>query len=85
MDFSKLNSEFANMQVIIGKYNNIVNEINNRIRNNQRDISRFETKIKNTKDIIEKDLYKAYIDSIKNENIFIQGLIKCDDKNDKEK
>lgn len=85
MDFSKLNSEFANMQVIIGKYNNIVNEINNRIRNNQRDISRFETKIKNTKDIIEKDLYKVYIDSIKNENIFIQGLIKCDDKNDKEK
>lgn len=85
MDFSKLNSEFANMQVIIGKYNNIVNEINNRIRNNQRDISRFETKIKNTKDIIEKDLYKLYIDSIKNENIFIQGLIKCDDKNDKEK
>lgn len=85
MDFSKLNSEFANMQVIIGKYNNIVNEINNRIKNNQRDISRFETKIKNTKDIIEKDLYKVYIDSIKNENIFIQGLIKCDDKNDKEK
>ena len=85
MDFSKLNNEFANMQVIIGKYNNIVNEINNRVRNNQRDISRFETKIKNTKDIIEKDLYKVYIDSIKNENIFIQGLIKCDDKNDKEK
>lgn len=85
MDFSKLNSEFANMQVIICKYNNIVNEINNRIRNNQRDISRFETKIKNTKNIIEKDLYKVYIDSIKNENIFIQGLIKCDDKNDKEK
>lgn len=85
MDFSKLNNEFANMQVIIGKYNNIVNEINNRVRNNQRDISRFETKIKNTKDIIKKDLYKVYIDSIKNENIFIQGLIKCDDKNDKEK
>lgn len=85
MDFSKLNNEFANMQVIIGKYNNIVNEINNRVRNNQRDISRFETKIKNTKDIIEKDLYKVYIDSIKNESIFIQGLIKCDDKNDKEK
>ena len=61
MDFSKLNSEFANMQVIIGKYNNIVNEINNRIRNNQRDISRFETKIKNTKDIIEKDLLKMKI------------------------
>lgn len=85
MDFSKLNNEFANMQVIIGKYNNIVNEINNRIKNNQRDISRFETKIKNTKDIIEKDLYKVYIDSIKNENEFIKGLIKSDDKNDKEK
>lgn len=85
MDFSKLNNEFANMQNIIVKYNNVVNEVNNRVKNNQKDINKLELKIKNTKDSLQKDLYKMYVDSIIRENTFIQGLIKCDDKNDKEK
>ena len=38
MDFTKLNVEFANMQNTITKYNNILNEIKNRIKNNLRDI-----------------------------------------------
>ena len=60
-------------------YNNIVNEINNRIRNNQRDISRFETKIKNTKDIIEKDVDEKYFFS----NKAVEGMKKSHKKMNK--
>ena len=54
MDFKKLNVEFANMQNTITKYNSLLNEIKNRIKNNLRDISKYETRIKNTKKGVTK-------------------------------
>ena len=59
MDFTKLNVEFANMQNTITKYNNILNEIKNRIKNNLRDISKYETKIKNTREKFSENLEEA--------------------------
>ena len=44
MDFTKLNIEFANMQNIISKYNNLQNEIKNRIKIDLKDINKYETK-----------------------------------------
>ena len=85
MDFSKLNLEFANMQNIITKYNNLVNEVKNRIRNNLRDISKFETKIKNTKNILEKESYKMIVTSLKNETSFLENIIKEEEINEREK
>ena len=38
MDFSKFNNEFMNMQTMIMKYNNQVNEIKLRIKNNTKEI-----------------------------------------------
>ena len=46
MDFQKLNIEFSNMQNMITKYNELLLEIKNRIRNNLKEISKYETKIK---------------------------------------
>ena len=72
MDFTKLNVEFANMQNTITKYNCILTEIRNRIKNNSRDINKFETKIKNTKKIRN---YSKYYYLIHPSIIFILLII----------
>lgn len=76
MDFTKLNVEFANMQNTINKYNNLITEIKNRIRNNARDISKYETRIKNTKNSLEKESYKILVIALKNETSFLENIIK---------
>lgn len=81
MDFTKLNLEFANMQDTVKEYNKIVIKINCRIKENLKSISRFETKMKNTKNKLEKDLAHLYITSIKCENEFLQELVKEDKAN----
>lgn len=84
MDFTKLNVEFANMQNTITKYNNLLFEIKNRIKNNVRDISKYETKIKNTKNALEKESYKILVISLKNETTFLESLIKEEENNERE-
>lgn len=84
MDFTKLNVEFANMQNTITKYNNILNEIKNRIKNNLRDISKYETKIKNTKNNLEKESYKILVISLKNETSFLENIVKEEEQNERE-
>lgn len=76
MDFQKLNIEFSNMQNMITKYNELLLEIKNRIKNNQREISKYETKIKNTKNNLEKECYKILVISLKNEITFLENIIK---------
>lgn len=76
MDFTKLNVEFANMQNTIAKYNSLVIEIKNRIRNNLKEINKYETKIKNTKNDLEKECYKMLIVSLKNETLFLENTIR---------
>ena len=87
MDFTKLNNEFANMQRIISKYNSLQNEIKNRIKINLRDINKYETKVKNSKNAMEKECYKIMIISLKQETIFLENIIKesADNDNEKEK
>ena len=82
MDFSKLNIEFSNMQNTITKYNEMVNCIKQKIKNNDKEISKYETKVKNTKNILEKDIHKLLLDSIKNENIFLKQLVESEEKKD---
>ena len=85
MDFTKLNVEFANMQTTIVKYNNIVNLVEVRIKNNMKIINKYETKNKKTNDI-EKELDTLYIKLLKHENVFLNSLIrdnKCSTKEDK--
>ena len=82
MDFTKLNVEFANMQNTINKYNILLIEIKNRIRNNSRDISKYETRIKNTKNNLEKESYKILVISLKNETSFLESIIKEDEKDE---
>ncbi len=84
MDFTKLNVEFANMQNTITKYNNLVNEIKNRIRNNSRDISKYETRVKNTKSNLEKESLKMLVISLKNETTFLENIIKEEETNERE-
>lgn len=84
MDFTKLNLEFANMQNTITKYNNLVNEIKNRVKNNQKDISKYETRIKNTKSNLEKESLKMLIVSLKNETTFLENIIKEEETNERE-
>ncbi len=84
MDFTKLNIEFANMQNTITKYNNIQNEIKNRIKNNQKEISKYETKVKNTKNNLEKETYKLMVIAIKNETTFLESIVKEDNSNERE-
>lgn len=84
MDFTKLNIEFANMQNTITKYNNIQNEAKNRIRNNQKEISKYETKVKNTKNNLEKETYKLMVIAIKNETSFLESIVKEDNSNERE-
>ena len=76
MDFQKLNMEFSNMQNMITKYNELLLEIKNRIRNNLKEISKYETKIKNTKNNLEKECYKILVISLKNETTFLENIIK---------
>lgn len=84
MDFTKLNLEFSNMQNTIKKYNDIVNSINLRIKDNLKNINKYETKLKNTKNNIERDMLNLYITILKNENEFNDKLVKeCDDKIEK--
>lgn len=80
MDFSKLNIEFNNMQVIITKYNKMLSLVKSKIKNNSKEINKFENKIKNTKNSIEKESYKIVIVSLKDENVFLENLIKEDNK-----
>lgn len=82
MDFSKLNIEFSNMQNTITKYNEIIICIKQKIKSNDKDISKYETKIKNIKNIVEKDINKLMLDIIKNENIFLKQLIESEDNKD---
>ena len=76
MDFTKLNIEFANMQNVISKYNNLQNEIKSRVKNNVKNINKYETKIKNTKNSLEKECYKMLVISLKNETNFLENLVK---------
>lgn len=75
MDFSKLNIEFSNMQKIICNHNIQINEIKQKIKFNQKEISKNDIRIKNTKNNIEKYIYKILIEQIKNENLFLQKLL----------
>lgn len=84
MDFTKLNIEFANMQNTITKYNNMQNEVKNRIKNNQKEISKYETKVKNTKNNLEKESYKLMVIAIKNETSFLESIVKEDNSNERE-
>ena len=74
MDFTKLNVEFANMQNTIVKYNNVVNLVEARIKNNMKIINKYETKNKKSNDI-EKELDNLYIKLLKHENDFLNSLI----------
>lgn len=80
MDFSKLNIEFSNMQVVIKKYNEMQSNIRNKIKSNSKEISKFENKIKNTKNSLEKESYKIVVISLKDENTFLENLIKEENK-----
>ena len=75
MDFAKLNFEFTNMQNVVKDYNRIINLVNFRLKDNLRNVSKLETKIKNTKNKLEKDLLRLYITSVKCENEFLENLI----------
>ena len=82
MDFQKLNIEFSNMQVMITKYNKLLLDISNKIKNNIKDINKYETRLKNTKKNLEKESYKLIIVSLKNETNFLEQLIKEDNQNE---
>ena len=82
MDFQNLNIEFSNMQVMITKYNKLLLDINNKIKNNIKDINKYETRLKNTKNNLEKESYKLIIVSLKNETNFLEQLIKEDNQNE---
>ena len=82
MDFSKLNIEFNNMQNIIAKYNILQQEIKNKIKNNLKDISRYGTKLKNTKNKIDISISNLFITMLKDENEFLENLIKEQEKNE---
>ena len=75
MDFEKINIEFSNMQKTIIKHNEMFNNINQKIKLNDKNISKYDTKIKNTKLILEKDIYRLLLDSLKSENNFLKQLI----------
>lgn len=82
MDFSKLNIEFSNMQNMITKYNELLLEIKNKIKNNFKEINKYETKMKNTKNNLEKECYKILVISLKNETLFLESIIKKEEKNE---
>lgn len=83
MDFTKLNLEFSNMQNIVNKYNVLLENIKNKIKKNNKELLRLETKFKNTKKNIEKEYYNMMIISLKDEIVFLNNLIKEEDKDGK--
>lgn len=84
MDFSKLNVEFSNMQKTVTKYTEIIVLVNLKVKDNLKSISKYETKMKNTKNKIEKDIAHLYITMLKCENEFLESLVKeQEDKNEK--
>ena len=76
MDFSKLNVEFSNMQKTVTKYTEIIVLVNLKVKDNLKSISKYETKMKNTKNKIEKDMAHLYISILKSENEFLENLVK---------
>ena len=82
MDFTKLNLEFNNMQNIINKYNKMQNIIRNRIKNNQKEINKLESKVNCAKNSIEKEGYKFIIVSIKNEIEFLEKILMEEQKDE---
>lgn len=82
MDFTKLNLEFNNMQNIINKYNKMQNIIRNRIKNNQKEINKLESKVNCAKNSIEKESYKFIIVSIKNEIEFLEKILMEEQKDE---
>lgn len=82
MDFTKLNLEFNNMQNIINKYNKMQNIIRNRIKNNQKEINKLESKANCAKNSIEKESYKFIIVSIKNEIEFLEKILMEEQKDE---
>ena len=80
MNFEKINIEFSNMQRTILEYNQILSEIRNRIKNNYKDINKYEIKFKSTNNLFEKECYKLMISSIKNETLCLEKLINNDKK-----
>lgn len=85
MDFTKLNIEFANMQNKINEYNNLVALINNKIRDISKEIGKYDTKLKNTNSIIEKDFFSMMLNILKEEQNFLESLIVKETKDTKKK
>lgn len=75
MNFQKLNLEFNNMQIIITKYNKLLLDINNKIKENLKEINKYESKIKNNKNSVEVRCLKFIIVSLKNETEFLQKIV----------
>ena len=85
MDFTKLNIEFANMQNKINEYNNLVVLINNKIRDISKEIGKYDTKLKNTNNIIENDFFSMMLNILKEEQTFLESLIVKENKDTKKK
>lgn len=75
MNFQKLNLEFNNMQIMITKYNKLLLDINNKIKENLKEINKYESKIKNNKNSIEVRCLEFIIVSLKSETEFLQKII----------
>ena len=75
MNFQKLNLEFNNMQIMITKYNKLLLDINNKIKENLKEINKYESKIKNNKNSIEVRCLEFIIVSLKSETEFLQSII----------
>lgn len=75
MNFQKLNLEFNNMQIIITKYNKLLLDINNKIKENLKEINKYESKIKNNKNSVEVRCLKFIIVSFKSETEFLQKIV----------
>lgn len=84
MDFAKLNVEFGNIQKTIEEYNNLKDNIKNRIKNNLKDISKYEIKIKNTKESLLKESYKLIVLALKNETSFLENITNNGANNERE-
>lgn len=84
MDFTKLNLEFANMQTTITEYHKLQSEIKERIKNDLKSIGKYETKLKNTKNTLEKEVYKIVIVTLKNEMDFLNKLLEEEKENNGE-
>ena len=58
--------------------------IKNRIKYNLKEIGKYDTKIKGSKNVVEKSLYKTMAESIKQENKFLESLVESEvEKNEK--